>query len=376
VTGQAGGGITACRTTAAAQRLGHAARTKEIHAMTLKPRTPRTTSTLTRTLSLAAVAGLATAALALNTTPTATPTPAPQDSCQSACGASEDADRPAVTMVSMTARDQTIVGVATEAGQFKTLLAAAKAAGLAEALGSSGPFTVFAPTDEAFAKLGQNTINDLLKPENKQKLVSILTYHVVKGELPASTVVSSNDAITLNGQRIDFSARDGAVYVDKAKVIATDVDASNGVIHVIDSVILPEGKNLVQVASGDGRFTILARAIEAAGLGGAVTGDKPLTVFAPTDEAFKKLPQGTLEELLKPENRDTLRSILTYHVVPGRVYARDAVGAQRATTLQGDAVRVAIDNGRLTVNGANVVNSDIEASNGVIHVIDTVILPE
>lgn len=329
----------------------------------------------TTALTIAALAGLATAALAFG------PGGSQTGSCQSACGAGDKDGQTTVTMVATNAEaeaeaDGTIVDVAAQAGQFKTLLAAAKAAGLADALSSSGPFTVFAPTDEAFAKLGQNTINDLLKPENKQKLVSILTYHVVSGEMPAKKVLASNDAITLNGQRIDFKSKGGSVYVDKAKVLATDVNASNGVIHVIDSVILPETKNLVQVASGDGRFTILAKAIEAAGLAGAVTGDGALTVFAPTDEAFKKLPAGTLEELLKPENRETLRAILTYHVVPGRVYARDAVGAQRATTLQGGAVRVGIDNGRLTINGAGVVNSDIEASNGVIHVIDSVILPE
>jgi len=325
----------------------------------------------TTALTIAALAGLATAAMAFG------PGGSQTSSCQSACGAGEKNTQAAVTMVSTHHEaDGTIVEVASEAGQFKTLLAAAKAAGLADALSSSGPLTVFAPTDEAFAKLGQNTINDLLKPENKQKLVSILTYHVVGGELPATKVLASNDATTLNGQRIDFLTKGGSVYVDKAKVLATDVDASNGVIHVIDSVILPESKNLVQVASGDGRFTILAKAIEAAGLASAVTGDQALTVFAPTDEAFKKLPAGTLEELLKPENRDTLRAILTYHVVPGRVYARDAVGAQRATTIQGGTVRVGIDNGRLTINDADVVNSDIEASNGVIHVLDSVILPE
>ena len=279
-------------------------------------------------------------------------------------------------MVSLnTTSDDTIVDVAAGAGQFNTLLAAAKAAGLADALSSSGPLTVFAPTDEAFAKLGQNTINSLLEPENRDTLVSILTYHVVAGEVPASKVLGMNDATTLNGQQIDFSVKDGNVFVDNARVLATDIDASNGVIHVIDTVILPESKNIAQIATGDGRFTILAAAIEAAGLTSAITGDDALTVFAPTDEAFRKLPQGTIEHLLKPENRDQLVGILTYHVVPGRVYAREAVGAQRATTLQGGDVRVDIANGRLTVNDAGVVNSDIEASNGVIHVIDTVILP-
>lgn len=332
----------------------------------------------TTALTIAAVAGLATAAFALGTAPSGSK----QDSCQSACGyeksdcGDQKNDTQAVTMVSSHAADQTIVGVAAEAGQFKTLLAAAKAAGLADALSSSGPLTVFAPTDEAFAKLGQGTINDLLKPENKQKLVSILTYHVVSGELPAKKVLSSNDALTLNGQRIDFSQNERGAFVDNARIIATDVDASNGVIHVIDSVIIPETKNLAQVAVGDGRFSILAKAVEAAGLSSALTGDDALTVFAPTDEAFRKLPQGTLEELLRPENRDTLVKILTYHVVPGRVYARDAVSAQRAATLQGDTVRVGIENGRLTIDGANVINSDIETSNGVIHVIDSVILPD
>ncbi|MEQ9097004.1 MAG: fasciclin domain-containing protein [Phycisphaerales bacterium] len=346
----------------------------------------------TTALTIAAVAGLATAAMAL--TGTSTTTNKDKDGCQSACTMStqaacgwgdKDGEATAVTMVSLddhaqmgnrgNGADGTIVQVASEAGQFETLLAAAKAAGLAEALSSSGPLTVFAPTDEAFAKLGQGTINDLLKPENKQKLVSILTYHVVSGELPADKVLSRNDATTLNGQRIDFSQNNRGAFVDGARIIATDVAASNGVIHVIDSVIMPESKNLAQIATGDGRFSILAKAVEAAGLTGALTGDDALTVFAPTDAAFNKLPQGTLEELLRPENRDTLRQILTYHVVPGRVYARDAVGAQRAQTLQGDAVRVGISDGRLTIDGAGVVNSDIEASNGVIHVIDSVILP-
>jgi transforming growth factor-beta-induced protein len=335
----------------------------------------------TTALTIASIAGLATAALALGPTSTTDKKADCQSACsvstQAACGWGEKEQDSAVTMVSLQNKaDGNIVQVADKAGQFKTLLAAAKAAGLAEALSSSGPLTVFAPTDEAFAKLGQNTINDLLKPENRQKLTTILTYHVVSGELPASKVLATNDATTLSGQRIDFTTRDGKVFVDGAQVLATDIEASNGVIHVIDSVILPETKNIAQIATGDGRFTILAKAIEAAGLGGALTGDQALTVFAPTDEAFGKLPAGTLEQLLKPENKDTLTKILTYHVVSGRVYARDAVGAQRATTLEGSPVRVGITNGRLTVDNANIVLTDIEASNGVIHVIDTVILPD
>ena len=131
-----------------------------------------------------------------------------------------------------------IVAVASGAGSFNTLVAAVKAAGLVETLQGSGPFTVFAPTDEAFAKLPKGTVEDLLKPENKAKLVAILTYHVVPGKVMAADVKTMK-AKTVNGQSIDIKVADGAVTVDKAKVVKTDVAASNGVIHVIDTVMLP-----------------------------------------------------------------------------------------------------------------------------------------
>jgi uncharacterized surface protein with fasciclin (FAS1) repeats len=131
-----------------------------------------------------------------------------------------------------------IVAVASSNGSFNTLVAAVKAAGLVETLQGPGPFTVFAPTDEAFAKLPKGTVEDLLKPENKQKLVSILTYHVVAGKVMAADVKTMK-AKTVNGQSLDVKVADGAVTVDKAKVVKTDVPASNGVIHVIDTVVLP-----------------------------------------------------------------------------------------------------------------------------------------
>lgn len=131
-----------------------------------------------------------------------------------------------------------IVAVASGAGNFNTLVAAVKAAGLVETLQGKGPFTVFAPTDEAFAKLPKGTVEDLLKPENKEKLVAILTYHVVAGKVMAADVKTMK-AKTVNGQSLDVKVSDGGVTVDKAKVIKTDVAASNGVIHVIDTVVLP-----------------------------------------------------------------------------------------------------------------------------------------
>ena len=131
-----------------------------------------------------------------------------------------------------------IVAVASGNGSFNTLVAAVKAAGLVETLQGPGPFTVFAPTDEAFAKLPKGTVEDLLKPENKAKLVSILTYHVVAGKVMAADVKTMK-AKTVNGQSLDVKVTDGAVTVDNAKVVKTDVAASNGVIHVIDTVVLP-----------------------------------------------------------------------------------------------------------------------------------------
>ena len=131
-----------------------------------------------------------------------------------------------------------IVAVAAGNGSFNTLVAAVKAAGLVETLQGPGPFTVFAPTDEAFAKLPKGTVEDLLKPENKAKLVAILTYHVVAGKVMAADVKTMK-AKTVNGQSLDVKVTDGGVTVDKAKVVTTDVAASNGVIHVIDTVLLP-----------------------------------------------------------------------------------------------------------------------------------------
>jgi transforming growth factor-beta-induced protein len=132
-----------------------------------------------------------------------------------------------------------IVDTAVGAGNFKTLAAALGAAGLVETLKGDGPFTVFAPTDEAFGKLPEGTLEDLLKPENKGKLSAILTYHVVPGRVLAADVVKLSSAKTVQGSEVDIKVNDGKVHVDNATVTATDIKCSNGVIHVIDAVILP-----------------------------------------------------------------------------------------------------------------------------------------
>jgi uncharacterized surface protein with fasciclin (FAS1) repeats len=268
-----------------------------------------------------------------------------------------------------------IVETAVAAGSFKTLATALTEAGLVEALQGEGPFTVFAPTDDAFAALPEGTVATLLKPENRAQLVSILTYHVVAGDVTSKQVVKLDNADTLNGQRVDITVDKKGVRINGALVTTVDIECSNGVIHVIDSVLLPSQDDLVATAVKAGSFETLVAAVKAAGLAETLMGDGPFTVLAPTDEAFAKLPAGTVESLLRPENLEQLTSILTYHVIPGRVYSDDALRDLEFTTVQSSPVRFAVEDEVVTVAGAKVVAVDIDTTNGVIHVIDSVIMP-
>ena len=269
-----------------------------------------------------------------------------------------------------------IVDTAVAAGDFDTLLAAVEAAGLTQTLKSRGPFTVFAPTDKAFKSLPEGTLQSLLKPENKDQLKAILTYHVVPGRVSARAAYGLNNAATVNGQRLAITRRNGKLVIGKAKIVATDVNCSNGVIHVIDQVLLPEQSRIPAVAEKAGQFSTLLAAVSAAGLAEVLDGDGPFTVFAPTDDAFKSLPKGTVETLLKPENKQKLVNILKYHVVSGRVYANQAAEAGQATTLLGSAIETTVSADGLRINDSLVVNGDLETANGVIHVIDSVLLPQ
>jgi uncharacterized surface protein with fasciclin (FAS1) repeats len=268
-----------------------------------------------------------------------------------------------------------VVDTALAAGNFKTLAAALTEAGLVDALKGEGPFTVFAPTDDAFAKLPKGTVETLLKPENRDKLVSILTYHVVSGKTASKEVVKLSAAQTLNGQRVDIKAEGGSVMIDGAKVTTADIEASNGIIHVVDAVLMPATENIVGVAKAAGKFNTLISAVQAAGLADVLMGKGPFTVFAPTDEAFAKLPGGTVESLLKEENRGKLQTILKYHVVSGRVFSDEVVKQKEVATLAGIGVRISVKDGKAMANESSIVATDIDATNGVVHVIDGVLLP-
>lgn len=293
--------------------------------------------------------------------------------CGSSCSGTTAHAANNVAVASASAQKD-IVDTAVAAGSFNTLAAALKAADLVDVLKGHTEYTVFAPTDEAFAKLPAGTVETLLKPGNKDLLRSILLYHVVEGEVMAEGVVKLTDVTTVNGQRADIGTTDG-VTIDGANIVATDVDASNGVIHVIDTVIMPVTMTIPEVAKEAKTFSTLLAAVDAAGLTSTLIGEGPFTVFAPTDDAFAALPDGTVAALLRPENRNKLVEILTYHVVPGRVYADTAVKLDTAETVAGKDINIAFRDGGLMINRSQVVAADIEASNGVIHVIDAVLLP-
>jgi transforming growth factor-beta-induced protein len=261
-----------------------------------------------------------------------------------------------------------IVDTAASAGSFNTLATALKTAGLVDTLKGKGPFTVFAPTDEAFGKLPKGTVEGLLK--DTPKLRQVLKYHVVSGNVTAKEVVKLTSAKTVLGQAVSIEAS-GKVRVGNATVVRADVPCSNGVIHVIDSVLLPQD-DIIDIAGKAGSFKTLIAAIDAAGLNDTLRGEGPFTVFAPTDEAFAKLPKGTVEGLLK--DLPKLRAVLLYHVVPGKQMAADVVKISKAKTAQGQSVHISTSEG-VKVDGANVVKTDVSAANGVIHVIDSVILP-
>jgi uncharacterized surface protein with fasciclin (FAS1) repeats len=274
------------------------------------------------------------------------------------------------------------VKTAATAGQFKTLLSLLVAADLDDALKGDGPFIVFAPTDDAFAKLPKGTLDDLLKPENKAKLAAILKYHVI----PKKDTFAYDNADTgvnyeyktLNGATVSVTRGDGFFKVNDSKIVIQNVTCSNGSVQVIDRVLLPPAakkQTIPGVAEKAGTFKTLLAAVTAAELAEVLGGDGPFTVFAPTDEAFAKLPKGTVEKLLKPENRKQLVGILKYHVVAGKLSAKELVKAEGVRTLQGGSVSVGISGGRVTVNQASVTASDVPADNGVIHVINEVLMP-
>lgn len=268
-----------------------------------------------------------------------------------------------------------ILATATGNPDFSTLVAAVQAAELQHTLAGPGPFTVFAPSNAAFAKLPKGTVEALLMPKNKAMLQGILTNHVVAGKVPASQVISTPGTVAVGGQWLAFTTDKQGAKVDGAWVKTTDIACHNGVIHVIDSVMLPTDSDLVEVAANNGSFSTLLAAAQAAGLAETLKSPGPFTIFAPTDEAFSSLGDSVIASLLLPKNRETLARILKHHVVAGRLYSPEAIASGSAMTLAGTRLPIALGDKGAMVGTAGIVATDVDAKNGVIHVIDTVLIP-
>ena len=281
----------------------------------------------------------------------------------------------------------TIVDVARDAGNFTTLVAALEATGLDDTLAdTSQEFTVFAPTDDAFSLLGEDTINGLLA--DTDTLSSILTYHVVSGSVNAEAAIglAGTTVDTVNGGKVALSLNGDSLLINTSTVTMTDIATDNGIIHVIDAVLMPIATaeaapttNIVETAQQAGGFTTLLAALDAAGLTAALSDESAqFTVFAPTDAAFEAVGSKMINTLLA--NPDVLGDILKQHVLTGAVDSVTAMSlnGQSAETLLGNALPITInaETDMLMFGGANIVVKDIATTNGVIHVIDSVIVAD
>ena len=272
-----------------------------------------------------------------------------------------------------------IVGTADDAGVFETLLAAAEEAGLVDALKAEGPLTVFAPNDKAFEDFLNAMEMEASELLADPRLANVLKYHVVPGKVMSSDLSDGMQAETLlSPQQITISIGEGAFLNDEIEVITPDVEASNGVIHIIDGVLMPD--DIVDTAIKADGFDTLVTAVVTADLVDALKGPGLFTVFAPNDQAFENLiterdDVDSVEDLLGLEE---LESILLYHVVSEQVMAEDVLGLDgvEVETLLEQKITISIENGDVIINDSNVIITDIQTLNGVIHVIDKVLLPE
>jgi transforming growth factor-beta-induced protein len=268
-----------------------------------------------------------------------------------------------------------VTAIAISSPDHKILVEALTAADLVGTLQGEGPFTVFAPTDAAFtaalAKLGV-TKDELFA--NKELLTSILLHHVVSGNV-LSTDLTNGEVATLNpdGADVTVDLTNGAM-IDNAKVTAADLKAGNGVVHVIDAVLVPSFDDVTEIAINSENHTILVEALTAAGLVSTLQGEGPFTVFAPTNDAFVAAlaTLGLTKDQLFAD-KDLLTKVLLHHVVSGNVLSTDLTNGE-VTTLSEQSIKVDLTSG-VMINNANVTAADLKAGNGVVHVVDAVLVP-
>ena len=297
-----------------------------------------------------------------------------------ACEKSE-ADEPMLPSPSST----TITSQVSTSASLTLLKSAVVKAGLASTLDGAGPYTVFAPTDDAFIASGitSSVINSL----SADKLKSILLYHVLASKILSTGVPAGPNAkvVTASGDSFFVTNNLNGVFVNGLKVTTADLPASNGVIHTLGKVLMPPAGNIVDVAAADTTFSFLVAAVLRASKGSTnvaavLSGNTPLTVFAPTNNAFRAAGFATIDAI-NAVDPNTLTTILTYHVVAGRVFSSDLVNAAQPSTVNGGKVIVSLSSNSAAIKGnsnpsaSNIAVTNIMASNGVIHVIDQVLLP-
>jgi len=275
---------------------------------------------------------------------------------------------------------QNIVQIASGNADFSILVEAVVAAGLDDDLAGTGPFTVFAPTNTAFAALltdlGITKEQLLANPD----LAKVLLYHVVSGKVMSANLVDDMEAATLQGEKLAIDLTPTPPTVNGSKITTVDIEATNGVIHVIDKVLVPKAfgapsPTVVEIALSNPDFSVLVAALQKANLVDALQGDGPFTVFAPTNAAFTALLDAldiTAEELLAQPD---LTKVLLHHVVSGKVMSGALTDGLVATTLNSDSLTFNLSGTPPKVDNASIVAVDIEAGNGVIHVIDSVLVP-
>jgi len=273
-------------------------------------------------------------------------------------------------------KGQNIVELAQATPDLSTLVTALTAADLTGTLAGIGPFTVFAPTNEAFAKIDTKALTDLLA--NKKELVKVLEYHVLAANFSMRELMAVKIASTIEGETVKVS--DGAtITVGNANVLQADVLATNGFVHIIDSVLnvpsLPPLPlcclNIVELAESQPDLSTLVAALVAGKLTDTLSGTGPFTVFAPTNEAFAKIPAADLQKLLA--NIKELDTVLEYHVLSGTFKMQELMAAKSIATLEGAEVTISAKGSVIKVNDAQVVTADVAATNGIVHLIDTVL---
>ncbi len=266
-------------------------------------------------------------------------------------------------------QDPSITEIAAADAQFSTLVGALQSTGLDAALDGDGEFTVFAPTNDAFAALPEGTLESL----TEQQLETILLYHVLGAEVFSGQLEAQQAPETLSGEEIFVTASAGGVTVNAAASVTTaDIEARNGVIHVIDEVLMPDAfGTIVNNAAKRYFLSSLVEAVIQADLVDALLGDGPFTVFAPTDEAF-----AAIASVAADLTAEELSNVLLYHVIQGEVLSTDLQPSQQVTALNGETLTIEVAGGAATINGsADITTVDIQGTNGVIHVIDEVLLP-